>query len=181
MTSTASAPAARVNGYAAKCSRCGGWVPAREGVLGGSRAAGWTTTHAGTCPAPRAAAAPKVNAAPGYYVRADGAAIKVIQSKRSADRTYGKIFTPRAGTRPTWEYVPGAGYSVSDLTPMTAADAAALGLSHGYCIRCCAPLGGETLSAAVSALIGYGETCAHREGWPYPKGVAAQRARLAEG
>ena len=39
---------------------------------------------------------------------------------------------------------------------------------------------GETLSAAISALIGFGETCAKRMGWPYPKGVAAQRAYMAE-
>lgn len=181
MTSTATTAPVRANRFGGKCTLCSQWVAAGAGALTGSRAAGWGTTHIGACPAPVAAAAPKANAAPGYYVRADGAAIKVIASKRNADRTYGKIFTPRAGHRPTWEYVPGAGYSVADLTPMTAADAASLGLSHGYCIRCCAPLGGETLSAAVSALVGYGETCASREGWAYPKGVAAQRARLAEG
>jgi hypothetical protein len=113
-------------------------------------------------------------------VRADGAAIVVVKSKGS-DRTYGKVLEfPADGSRPSWNYVKGAGYSVADLTPMTAADAAALGLSHGYCIKCCAPLGGETLSAAVSALIGYGETCAKNLGWPYPHGVVAQRAFIAE-
>jgi hypothetical protein len=64
---------------------------------------------------------------------------------------------------------------------MTAADAAALGLSHGYCIRCCKELGGESLSAAVSAKIGYGETCARKMGWPYPAGRVAQQEFLVVG
>jgi len=174
MTTTAT----RTNRYAAPCARCKGWVPAETGVLSGSRGA-WVTTHAGDCPAPRPRtehAVPEL----GYYVRNDGAAIKVVESKSNAGRRYGLVFTPRAGQRPTWAYVRGAGISVASLTPMTAEDAAALGLSHGHCINCCAPLGGESLSAAVSALIGYGETCAKSNGWPYPKGVVAQRAFLAE-
>jgi hypothetical protein len=171
--------APRANRYAGKCRKCDGWVPAGAGLLTGSRAAGWGTEHRDECPpaTPRPA-----NAAPGYYVRpADGRAIVVIQSKRNADRTYGKeLIFPADGSRPSWTYVPGAGFTVADLRPMTAADAAEMGLSHGYCIKCCAPLGGETLSAAVSALIGYGETCAKNLGWPYPKGVKAQRAFIAE-
>jgi hypothetical protein len=130
----------------------------------------------------RRAAAPSnatPNAAPGYYLRADGAAIVVVENKEKT-RTYGKRFTPNpAGRgRPSWEYAPGLGISVAELTPMTAADAARIGLSHGYCIRCCAELGGDTLSAAVSAKIGYGETCAAKQGWPYPKGRVAQQTFL---
>jgi hypothetical protein len=174
MTTTAT----RTNRFAAACANCKGWVPAETGILTGSRGA-WKTTHAGECPAPKA---PAKNAEPGYYVRpADGRAVVVMQSKRHADRTYGKVLTyPADGGRPSWDYVRGAGYTVATLRPMTAADAAEMGLSHGYCIKCCAPLGGETLSAAVSALIGYGETCAKNLGWPYPKGVKAQRAYVAE-
>lgn len=166
----------RANKYGAKCANCDGWVAAGAGTLSGSKGA-WVTTHAGVCPPPRAAAA---NAEPGYYVRADGTAIVVI-ANRAKTRTYGKALRfPRDGGRPSWNYEPGLGISVADLKPMTAADAAEIGLSHGYCIKCCAPLGGETLSAAVSALIGYGETCAKNLGWPYPKGVVAQRAFIAE-
>jgi hypothetical protein len=172
---------ARTNRFGGKCARpgCGQWVPAGEGLLGGSRAAGWHTTHAGECPAPVERPA---NAAPGYYVRpADGKAVVVVQSKKNADRTYGKVLNfPADGSRPSWDYTPGAGFSVADLRPMTAADAGALGLAHGYCIKCCANLGGETLSAQISALIGYGETCAKNRGWFYPKGVKAQRAYMAE-
>lgn len=168
---------ARVNKYGAKCARCTGWVPAGEGVLLGARGM-YRVEHDGECPpaTPRTASAvPEL----GYYVRKDGAAIKVVESKSNAGRRYGLVFTPREGRRPTWAYVRGAGISVADLTPMTARDAAQLGLSCGHCIACCAPLGGETLSAHVSALLGYGETCAHNNGWEYPRGVAAQRDFIA--
>jgi hypothetical protein len=170
----------RTNKFGGKCADCGAWVLPGAGTLSGSRGA-WVTRHLGTCPPPKGT--PTKNAEPGYYVRpADGRAVVVVAGKRHPERTYGKVLTfPADGSRPSWDYVRGAGYSVADLRPMTAADAAEMGLSHGYCIRCCAPLGGETLSAAVSALVGYGETCAKRMGWAYPKGVAAQRARLAEG
>jgi hypothetical protein len=174
----------RANKYAAACADCGNWVHAEAGTLTKSAAGKWETRHPeGMCLPPRAPrGAVAKNAEPGYYVRsADGRAVVVVQSKGST-RTYGKVLTfPADGGRPSWEYVRGAGYSVADLRPMTASDAAEMGLSHGYCIRCCAPLGGETLSAAVSALVGYGETCAKRMGWPYPKGVVAQRERLARG
>jgi len=170
--------AIRTNKFAAACAKCKGWVPKGAGILSGSRATGWKTTHAGECPPPRGKAE---NAAPGYYIRpTDGRAVVVKQSKKHKDRTYGLVLTfPSDGGRPSWDYVRGAGYTVANLRPMTAADAAALGLSHGYCIFCCAPLGGETLAAACSALIGYGETCSKRHGFPYPKGVKAQREYIA--
>lgn len=166
----------RPNRFGGKCARCGQWVAEEAGLLLGSRGA-YRVEHNGDCPA---AAAPPAKAAPGYYVRADGTAICVVENK-SRTRTYGKALTfPAHGGRPSWDYRPGLGISVAELVPMTAQDAAALGLSHGYCIKCCAQLGGETLSAAISALVGYGETCAKNLGWPYPKGVKAQRAYLAE-
>jgi hypothetical protein len=176
----------RANRYAGK-ARCGCWIPAGKGVLTGNRSVGYGVAHADgdTCtpPAPRASG-PLPKPALGYYVRNDGAAIKVVPSKRLDDdgtpRHYGLVFTPRPGQRPIWDYVKGAGISVADMRPMTATDAAQLGLSHGHCIACCAPLGGETLSAHVSALIGYGETCSVNNGWPYPKGVKAQRAYIAD-
>jgi hypothetical protein len=173
----------RLNRYAAVCADCGNWAEIGTGLVTKSAAGKWETRHRLPCPPPRVRSAAARAAAPqpelGYYVRADGAAIKVVEN-RAKTRRYGVVFTPHAGKRPTWDYVRGAGYSVADLTPMTAADAAAMGLAHGHCINCCAPLGGETLSAQVSALIGYGETCAGNNGWPYPKGVKAQRAFIAE-
>ncbi len=180
---TTSTATARANRFGGKCRKCTVWVAASAGLLVGCRAAGWSVEHKpGECPDAVPATTRPANAEPGYYVRpADGRAIVVIQSKRNKDRTYGKeLLFPADGSRPSWTYVPGAGFTVADLRPMTAADAAEMGLSHGYCIKCCAPLGGETLSAAVSALIGYGETCAKNLGWPYPRGVKAQRAFIAE-
>jgi hypothetical protein len=185
---TATTTRTSANSYGGKCRKpaCGQWVEPLGGVLVGKRGA-WGVEHReGECPAPKPAAAPTAPAAQpalGYYVRNDGAAVKVVESKRvqpdGSRRRYGLVFTPHAGARPSWDYVRGAGISVATLTPMTAQDAAALGLSHGHCIACCRPLGGETLSAAVSALIGYGEVCAGHNGWAYPKGVAAQRAFIA--
>jgi hypothetical protein len=64
---------------------------------------------------------------------------------------------------------------------MTAEAAARIGLASGHCVSCAKPLGGATLTARVAALVGYGEICAGNHGWPFPKGAAAQRARLAEG
>lgn len=184
---TATPPAPRVNRYGGKCVRpgCGQWVEADKGLAlkDGAR---WVVEHSPLtgCPAPKAPVAPSAIPALGYYVTADGRGVKVVESKRLDDagnpRRYGLVFTPHPPKRPSWDYVKGAGFSVAALVPMTASDAASLGLSHGHCINCCAPLGGETLSAAVSALIGYGETCAKNNAWPYPKGVAAQRAFVAE-
>jgi hypothetical protein len=118
-------------------------------------------------------------AEPGYYVRADGEAICVVTNK-AGTYTYGKRFVPNpsGSGRPSWEYERGLGISVAELEPMTARAAAALGLAHGYCIKCLKELGGASLSAAVSAKIGYGETCARNLGWYYPTGVADQRAYL---
>lgn len=47
-------------------------------------------------------------------------------------------------------------------------------------VACLATLGGTTLSAKCSAVLGFGETCAGHHGWEYPKGVRAQRALLAQ-
>src|SRR3954465_15020033 len=88
---TAAPSAPKPNRYGGKCRTCGVWVPEGAGVLVGSKGA-WGVEHAAdACPAPKAPAAPARNAEPGYYVRADGRAIVVVQSKRNADRTYGKI------------------------------------------------------------------------------------------
>lgn len=126
---------------------------------------------------PEAPAAP-ARAAEGFYVRGD----EVIKVKWNKARTgtYALRFVV-AGGKARFEYAPGVGRSLADegLRPMTAADAARIGLHHGFCVNCCAELGGATLSANVSAAIGYGETCARNNGWDYPKGAKAQRAYLA--
>lgn len=116
--------------------------------------------------------APAANAQPGFYMRGDQA-IKV-QANKAKTGTYALTWTGS-----NWEYAPGVGRTLAGLTPMTAEQAAALGLASGRCINCCRTLGGESLSAKVSALIGYGETCANTNGWTYPKGAKAQRAFIA--
>lgn len=113
-------------------------------------------------------------AEPGFYVQADGTAIQVVMN-RAGTNTYAKRWT---GTR--WDYAPGVGKTLAGLEPMTGEVAARMGLASGRCIACAKVLGGETLSAKVSALVGYGETCAAKHGWTYPKGVAAQREFLGE-
>ena len=119
-------------------------------------------------PADRAALA-----APGFYVRGDEA--YKVQHNQARTATYALRWTGSG-----WEYAPGVGRTLADLTPMTAEQAAHLGLASGRCINCSRRLGGGSLSAKVSAVIGYGETCAVTNGWPYPHGAAAQRAYLAE-
>lgn len=111
-------------------------------------------------------------AKPGYYVRGDLAFR--VQTNKAGTHTYAMLWSGHS-----WDYAPGQSRSLADLTPMTGAEAAALGLASGRCIHCCATLGGASLTAKVAALVGYGEICASRNGWPFPKGAAAQRAFVA--
>jgi len=109
---------------------------------------------------------------PGYYVAADGTAVKV-QPNKAGTGVYGLVFSGRS-----WDYAPGVARHFAGMTPMTAEEAARVGLASGRCIACCKVLGGETLTAKVAAVVGYGETCASKNGWAFPKGAAAQRALL---
>lgn len=112
-------------------------------------------------------------AAEGYYVNASGDAYRV-QMNKAGTHTYAMVWTGTA-----WIYSRGTGRTLAGLTPMTAEDAARIGLASGRCINCCRQLGGETLTAKVSVLVGYGETCAANNDWAYPKGAKAQRAYVA--
>jgi hypothetical protein len=113
---------------------------------------------------------PKVE--PGFYVAADGTLVKV-QSNKAKTGVYGLTFSGRS-----WDYAPGIARHFAGMTPMTATEAAKAGLASGRCIACCKTLGGETLTAKVAAVVGYGEICANKHGWAFPKGAAAQRATL---
>lgn len=112
-------------------------------------------------------------AEPGYYVTADGTAVKV-QSNKAGTGTYALVWSGSS-----WDYAPGLGRTLAGMVPMTAEDAARLGLASGRCINCCRTLGGASLTAKVAALVGYGEICADNNGWAFPKGAATQRAYLA--
>ena len=152
---TTTAPA-RTNKFGAKCADCGGWVAAGAGTLAGSRGA-WVTRHIGTCPAPKAAAKA---AEPGYYVKADGTMLVVVENKAKT-RTYAKRLvvttTPAGKTKASWEYAPGEAASVAEVTPMTLTDAAAFGHAHGVCMVCC-----RTLTNPESVKAGIGPSCAKR-------------------
>lgn len=112
-------------------------------------------------------------ATPGYYVRG-GDAFKV-QANKAGTHTYALVWSGSS-----WDYAPGVGRNLAGLVPMTAEQAASIGLAAGRCIECCRTLGGTTVTAKAAALIGYGEICASRNGWAFPKGAAAQRAFVAE-
>ena len=72
---------------------------------------------------------PTPEAEPGFYTR-DGEAFKVQMNKAST-HTYALVWS---GT--SWKYQPGAGRSLAGLVPMTAEEAARLGLASGRCIAC---------------------------------------------
>src|SRR3954465_5457157 len=111
------AATARLNRYAATCVDCGNWCEINTGLVTKNAAGKWETRHRLPCPPPRVRSAAGRAAATqpdlGYYVTAEGKAIKVVASKSNPDRRYGLVFTPSvyAGKRPSWDYVKGAGYS----------------------------------------------------------------------
>ena len=113
-------------------------------------------------------------AEPGFYVTEGGNAVKV-QANKAGTGTYALAWS---GT--SWDYAPGVARTLAGLTPMTGEEAARIGLASGRCIACAKTLGGETLTARVAALVGYGEICADKNGWAFPKGAAAQRQYLAD-
>lgn len=103
-----------------------------------------------------AAAAPatEVVTEPGMYQV--GETIYKVQ-KSQAGRLYAKVLE-----HGHFEYAPGV---IKVLTPahkMTADQAAAYGKIHGNCVRC-----GKDLTDERSLTVGYGSTCAAREGWPW--------------
>lgn len=172
--------APRVNRFAGKCGRCSVWVDAGAGLIVKTRSGAWVVTHNGACPEAPAPVATLTADDLGIYVTPEGTAIRVVKGQMS-----GKFYTKTlvfntVGDRTVmdWQYTPGL--SVAGLPKMTTEFAAELGLKCSQCVSCLASLGGVSLSAKCSAVLGFGETCAGTNGWSYPKGVRAQRALLAE-
>ena len=149
--------------------------PAAIEALSGREA---STLIDGILAMPRPAKPAAAKADPGFYVATDGTPIRVVPNK-AGTHTYAKRFVVAGGSA-SWEYAPGVAATLAGLAPMTGPQAAALGIQSGHCIRCCLPLGGDSLAARCSAIVGYGATCAKREGWDFPHGVAAQRALVAK-
>lgn len=107
------------------------------------------------------------NAAPGYYVRqvpgdeaTDGEPkdeFLVVVENRAKTNTYAKrlsVTKENGRTKARWEYVPGLGFKVADLTPMSLAQAARFGHLHGVCMVCC-----RALTDPESVKNGIGPTC----------------------
>jgi hypothetical protein len=140
---------------------------AHDALTGGrTGTASRTISHLFACP--KIATEATSEAKPGFYVRGNEAFR--VQMNKAGTHTYALVWSGHS-----WEYSPGSGRSLADLVPMTAEQAAALGLASGRCINCCRTLGGASLSSKVAALIGYGETCAANYDWFFPKGAANQR------
>ncbi len=100
-------------------------------------------------------------AEPGYYVAANGDFVVVVQN-REKTRTYAKrlVVTETEGKKSaSWEYAPGVGRTLADITPMTLAEAAQWGHAHGICAICC-----KTLTDPKSVERGIGPKCAKKVG-----------------
>jgi hypothetical protein len=106
--------------------------------------------------APKAAApAPKASpstVATGFYAL-DGNIYRVVPA-RHGSHNYAKVLVP-TGSGARWEYAKGAMSRLAGLAPMTAAEAAAYGKSHGYCMVC-----GKLLTDPESIARGIGPVCA---------------------
>ena len=131
-----------------------------SGALASVKAASATIESllASTKAAPKAAA-PAPKAAPsavetGFY-SLDGRIYRVVPA-RHGSHNYAKVLVPTSsGAR--WEYAKGAMARLAGLPRMTAAEAAAYGKSHGYCIVC-----GALLTDPESIERGIGPVCAKR-------------------
>jgi hypothetical protein len=101
------------------------------------------------------------SADPGYYVTANGTFLVVVKN-RNGDRTYAKrlVVTKSNGrTKARWQYAPGMGQAVAEMTPMTLAQAAQFGHLHGVCLVCC-----RQLTDPESVQRGIGPVCATKVG-----------------
>lgn len=176
----------RTNRYAGRCTKCGGNVPAEQGILTGSRATGWGTEHA-TCPevAPSAPTAPAAaptgqDAGIGVYVTSDGRIIKV-QDNKAKTAKYAKRWIEIGGERLVdateahvngdWIYEPGLIREATTARRMTLAEAKHFILRYGKCVRC-----GRRLKAAQSVERGIGPVCINYFGGASAFGEPAEDA-----
>jgi len=100
--------------------------------------------------APRKAAAATAPAL-GTYHLPDGRIVRIVEN-REKTRRYGKVWDEDTES---WEYLPGLGRLVQDLTPLTLAEAEAFGIRTGNCAIC-----GRTLTRSDSIARGIGPVCA---------------------
>lgn len=104
----------------------------------------------------------------GVYRDGNGIFWMVYHTVHGANQQVAKrlvVTTNTDGTfNGTWDYAGKA--PLASLTPadkLSAEDAAQFGKVYGFCVRCA-----RTLTKEESKHVGYGQTCAGHEGWPYP-------------
>jgi hypothetical protein len=90
----------------------------------------------------------------GYYHT--GGATYVVVATKDGMRRYAKKLVFH-GKKATWVYAPGAMANLAQLSPLTLAEAAALGHAHGHCIVC-----GAELTVTKSVQAGIGPKCAKK-------------------
>ena len=181
MTSTATP---RANAYGGRCPRCAQWVKPSEGVLVGSRG-NWGAAHAdGACPAPKAPAAPPRSRTWATTSARTARASRWSRAKRLDDagnpRRYGLVFTPRPGQRPSWAYVRGAGITVADLTPDDRRGRRGAGPEPRPLHLLLRPARRRDPDRGGDRAHRLRRDLRRNQQLPYPKGVKAQRAYVAE-
>lgn len=103
----------------------------------------------------KAAQAPKVSVAPGYYLLGEDIYV-VVKSKTNPDRVYAKKMEILSSGRGGWFYAAGALSALAaKAEPLTAEAAAHLGKQYGICMIC-----GRTLTDPSSVEAGIGPICA---------------------
>jgi hypothetical protein len=148
----------RPNRYAADCIRCGGRVPAGEGLLARTDTGAWAADHPGDCPEkPMAVASPvKLADEDGIYRLPDGTIYKVQVAHHGSGRLYAKRLVIN-GDKGTFEYAPGAIHTLRAEHRLDTDEAAKYGTLYGLCICC-----GATLTDEHSIARGIGPVCAKR-------------------
>jgi hypothetical protein len=136
------------------CTTCGHTVDQGAGYYYLANSGRWAVHHAaGECPAGTAPA--PVEVTEGLYKAADGTIVLVYTTRNN--RLAGKTKQGRS-----FRYQQGAVALAATGQPVTAAEAAAYGHTHGNCIAC-----SRDLTDDRSLAVGYGPVCANKYGWPW--------------
>lgn len=107
---------------------------------------------------PRTAPAERKSAEPGYYTRGDD--VFVVVRNQARTRTYAKqLVVPGDNRNAYWQYAPGVGAELADLTALTVDEARRLSHLHGVCVIC-----GTRLTDPKSVERGIGPVCIKKIG-----------------
>jgi hypothetical protein len=178
----AAAPTLPPNAYPGRCTKCGTFVEAQQGLR--ARVNGkWTVQHV-TCPEGEQRA-PRAEVAPGLYRQDDGEVFKLYTTQNG--RLFGKVLevyvTVDSFGKPhshgSFEGQRGIvrkvaeGVAKGTTRLLTEDEAKAFGRQHSLCICCTRDLDDDRSLAA-----GYGPVCAANMGWSYP--TYAQAAEILQ-